>query len=232
MTDNRLIDAVAEGLDRALAFDGNVVENPIALLWPDKGRLWEPIASRLQNGRAIVSLGEYDPGQRGGPAYWLRCVIAATIELDEFSSGTTIVYLPGLSRDDLRTLEAAPRDIAPLAALQYRCQWFSQPNGRDWTIRAFFANAERGLGLSVAADDQTTEALAASIGELADLPMARLLRKAHRRRLPEWSPEPRSARRDAQLARRSGGRAKRSGREPLERVRPPVQAGLRTRPSH
>lgn len=169
-----VLDAFAAALDQSLDFDPNVVEPPVALLWPDKGRQWEPVVARLMNDRAVLRLGEFSPDDHQGPAYWVRCAMAGTIELDDVPSGKLIVYLPGLSRDDLRTLESAPTDTAPLAALQYRCQWFSHPNGKDWTIRAFFTNAEKGLGLSVSPDEATSDALATSIGQLAELPMTRL----------------------------------------------------------
>jgi hypothetical protein len=172
-----VLDALAGALDEALAFDGNVIEAPVALLWPDKGRQWEPAVARLMARRAVVRLGDFAPDHHQGPAYWLRCVVAAIIELDDVPSGTPIVYLPGLTREDLRTLESAPPDTAPLAALQYRCQWFSHPNGRDWTIKGFFTNSEKGLGLSLSSDEATNQALAMSIGQLADLPMTRLQAK-------------------------------------------------------
>ena len=150
---------------------------PVALLWPDKARQWEPAVATLMERRAVVRLGDFAPDRHEGPAYWLRCVMAGIVELDDVPSGTPIVYLPGLSREDLRTLESAPPDTAPLAALQYRCQWFSHSNGRDWTIKGFFTNAEKGLGLSVCPDEATNQALALSIGQLADLPMSRLRAK-------------------------------------------------------
>jgi hypothetical protein len=172
-----VLDAFTRALDDSLAFDPNGVDPPIALLWPDKGRQWEPIVARLQEVRPVVTLGEFALGARQGPAYWLRCVIASTLVLDDARPGTTIVYLPGISRDDLRSLRTMPREVAPLAALQFRCQWFGHPNGKDWTIRALFTNTERGFGLSVAIDDGTTDALASSISELANQPMTRLQSK-------------------------------------------------------
>ena len=52
-----VLDALARALDDALlAFDPNVVDPPIALLWPDKGRQWEPIVERLQQSRPIARL--------------------------------------------------------------------------------------------------------------------------------------------------------------------------------
>ena len=69
-----------------LALDGrwsttaNVSVAPVALLWPDKARQWEPSIDSLRERLPIVSLGDYDPAARRGPAYWLRCVVAGTVD--------------------------------------------------------------------------------------------------------------------------------------------------------
>lgn len=169
-----VLDRLEQALDDALAFDPNVFDAPIALLWPDKSRQWESIVPELQRRRRVVRFGEFALAEWQGPSYWLRCVIAATVELNGAPDGVPIVYLPGLSRDDLRTLEAASPDIAPLAALQHRSQWFGHPNGKDWTVRALFTSKDRGLGLSVAGDDATGAALVASLGRLIGQPLSRL----------------------------------------------------------
>ena len=109
--------------------------------------------------RRIVAHGEFDAVRRRGPAYWLRCVIASTIALDDAPEGTPVVYLPGVSRDDLRNAGAGTPELAPLAALQHRSQWFAHPNGKDWTIRALLSNPHKGLGLNVDADGKTAAAL-------------------------------------------------------------------------
>lgn len=169
-----LLDRLVLAVDGALGFDGNVVTAPIAALWPDEARQWEGAISRLQRRRRIVKYGQFDPANHQGPAYWLRCVIAATIDLEGLPDGLPIVYLPGISREALRSLDAVGPDLASLGALQHHCQWFSHPNGKDWTIRALLSNKERGLGLSVASDAATGPALVASLGKLVDQPATRL----------------------------------------------------------
>ena len=173
MTETAL-DALALALDDALSYDPNVAAEPIALLWPDKERQWESVVPLLQSQRRIVAYGEFDPVRRSGPAYWLRCVIASTIALDGAPDGTPVVYLPGVSRDDLRNAGAAAPELAPLAALQHRSQWFAHPNGKDWTIRALLSNGHKGLGLNVDADGNTAIALVANLKALIEQPLTRL----------------------------------------------------------
>jgi hypothetical protein len=173
MTDT-VLDALMLALDDALAYDPNVGGEPVALLWPDKERQWESIVPLLQPQRRIVAFGEFDPGRRTGPAYWLRCVIASTVEVVGAPDGTAVVYLPGISRDDLRNPNGAAPELAPLAATEHRSQWFAHPNGKDWTIRALLSNSRKGLGLNVDADGTTATALIVNLRVLIEQPIARL----------------------------------------------------------
>ena len=169
-----VLDRLVVALDRALDFDPNVVDPPIAVLWPDEDRQWETAVSALQQRKRVVRFGTFDSTCCQGPAYWLRCVVAATVELDELPDGVPIIYLPGVSRDMMRALDSVPADLAPLGALQHRCQWFSHPNGKDWTVRSLLSNKERGLGLNAAGDVSTGAALVASLEPLLEQPIARL----------------------------------------------------------
>ena len=169
-----VIDSLERAFDRALAFDGNVVDEPVALLWTDKDQQWESILAELQQRCRLVRYGDFSEDKRQGPAYWLRCVIARTVELAGAPAGVPIIYLPGLSRDEIRSMSSPAADIASLAGLQHRAQWFSHPNGKDWTIRALLASQNRGLGLNVAGDEATATALVASLGKLIEQPIGLL----------------------------------------------------------
>lgn len=173
MTDTAL-DWLERAFDAALDFDGNVMDEPVALLWPDKDRQWESILPELRERRRLVGYGDFSADEGRGPAYWLRCVIAATIQLPDAPAGIPIVYLPGLSRDDLRTMGESAPELAPLVAVQHRSEWFTHRNGKDWTIRALLTSRDRGLGLNVASDDATSAALVASLRQLIEQPMSRL----------------------------------------------------------
>jgi len=168
-----VVDRLALALDGAATNDGNVLEPPLAVLWPDGGRQWESSIKQLRAHRRVLTLGPYKPNDKRGPAYWVRCVVAGTLNVDG-PSGLPIVYLPGVSRDDFRA--AAPDDpiLAALAAVQHRSQWFAQPNGKDWTIRALFSNKERGLGLNVAGDEATATALIGGLNHILGEQMTRL----------------------------------------------------------
>lgn len=169
-----VLDRIVQVVGAAEAHDPNIASAPIALLWPDGERQWESLVPQLRERLRVVSVGGFDVEARQGPVYWLRCVIAETVALDGAPSGMPVLYLPGVSRDSLRTIESADAGLAPLRALQHRCQWISHPNGKDWTVRAMLSNKERGLGLSVASDSETAEALVASLPELAGQHWSRL----------------------------------------------------------
>lgn len=173
MTDTTL-DWLAHALDDALAYDENAAAEPIALLWPDVERQWESVVPLLQSQRRVIVVGDFAPVGRSGPAYWLRCVVASTIALDGAPDGTPVVYLPGVSREDLRSAATGMPELASLAALQHRSQWFAHPNGKDWTIRALLSNAQRGLGLNIDADAKTAAALTANLKVLLEQPLTRL----------------------------------------------------------
>jgi hypothetical protein len=169
-----VLDHISLALAQAADHDANTVAAPIAVLWPDEARHFEALIPVLRADHRIVTYGPYDPDTARGPAYWLRCVIAATIDVDGPTDQPTVVYLPGVSRNALRGLDIVDAQLAPLSALQHRCQWFTHPNGKDWTARALLANADAGLGLNIATDAATTAALVAGIVPLAGQTWERL----------------------------------------------------------
>ena len=164
-----VLDRIAGCLHAALAYNANAQAAPVALLWPDESGQWEPAIHRLGEHLPIVSLGEHNPAARRGPAYWVRCVVAGTVDVG-LSERPPIVYLPGVPRSALRAVERCPAELGPIAELQYRGQWFAHPNGKDWTVRALLSNRERGLGFDIADNAATNQALLGAFGELLALP--------------------------------------------------------------
>jgi hypothetical protein len=75
-----VLDRIAASVRGALAYNANAHVAPVALLWPDEGGQWQPIIERLGEQLPLLSLGEYDPAARRGPAYWVRCVVTGTID--------------------------------------------------------------------------------------------------------------------------------------------------------
>lgn len=168
-----VLDRLVACVRNAFSYDHNVRIAPAALLWPDEARHWEPVIPRLGEHLPIVTLGAYEPGARRGPAYWIRCVVAGTIDAG-LSGEPPIVYLPGVARGALRAVETCPAELAPIGELQYRSQWFSHPNSRDWSARALLAHRDRGLALRISEDAETGDALLLALGRLLDERMDRL----------------------------------------------------------
>src|SRR4051794_16828971 len=100
---------------------------PAAVLWTDRERRWEPVIPSLREELPLLTLGRYDPEALTGPAIWLRCVLVGTLPEVDLPEGTPVLYLPGVSRSDLRAVEDCPKHLQPLAELQYRGIIFSHP---------------------------------------------------------------------------------------------------------
>ena len=82
-------------------------------------------------------------------------------------TGTTpIFYLPGISREKLRAAEDCPQELAALVELQYRGVMWLHVNGKEWTPYAFLVSKHGGLGLDVAKDQATLDALAGALPTL------------------------------------------------------------------
>jgi hypothetical protein len=168
-----VLDRLVACLKSALDHNANAHVAPVALLWPDECAQWQSVIDRIAERVPVVSLGDHNPEARRGPAYWLRCVVAGTVDVGLMDSAP-VVYLPGVARSGLRAADSCPASLAPIAELQYRSQWFSRPNYRDWSVRALLSNAERGLGLRIADDAKTSGALLLALDRLLDERVDRL----------------------------------------------------------
>jgi hypothetical protein len=176
-----LLEAVRDSLTQAARFDSGDVVAPAAILWTDTESQWRPLVEKLRPlCPELLTLGESNPATRTGPAIWLRCVIEPAIRTAKFPElvwpvGTVpVIYLPGVSRQTLRAVEECPDALKPLVELQYRGTVWTQRNGKDWTLRAFLVSDDGGLGLDVAEDRLTLQALQGSLAHLAVTPTTRL----------------------------------------------------------
>lgn len=151
------------------------VSDPVALLWTDADGQWRPLLSSLQKAcPQLYVLGDYDPARHTGPAIWLKCIVGRTLPDIAPRPGTVpILYLPGVSRQELRTGGDCPARLQPLIELQYRGAVWHQKNGRDWTVEAFLTS-DSALGLDVALDLRTKEALMRALPALATEGIAQL----------------------------------------------------------
>ena len=133
---------------------------PCAILWTDPDRLWQEVMSNLK--KVVPDLfvyGAYSASDRTGPAVWLRCVESRAVETKLFKDDVPIFYLPGVSKQKLREVEDCPPELQPLVEYQFRGTIWAHPNGKDWTPFAFLSSEHGGLGLDVAQDAATGNAL-------------------------------------------------------------------------
>lgn len=148
---------------------------PCAVLWPDPERLWECVMPELQAMLPeLFSLGSYAPEKRTGPALWLRCIEARVVEGAPPAGTIPIFYLPGISREKLRTVEDCPQELAALVELQYRGRMWLHENGKEWTPNAFLVSKHGGLGLDVTKDQATLDALSRALPTLMTEPLSQL----------------------------------------------------------
>ncbi|QOV89375.1 BREX-1 system phosphatase PglZ type B [Humisphaera borealis] len=203
-----LIEAVQASLESAARHAPGEVA-PTAILWPDADGQWLPLIPQL---RALMPhllvLGDYEPDQRIGPAIWLRCVIERALpEVPLPDRAVPVVYLPGVGRQTLRSIEDCPDPVVPLVELQYRGAVWCQRNGKDWTVEAFLVSEDSSMELDVAKDSQTRRAMLGALAQLAVTPLSRLRAKRLEaedfdklmiedtpRNLLEWMSDPRGAR--------------------------------------
>ena len=179
-------DLVVESLRaRNVVPDGQA--SPVAILWPDPKEEWRNLLSILRDvAPELLVLGDYDPDTGAGPAIWLRCVVDGTLPAPMspgVSSTTTVasaptavpvLYLPSVRREELRAGADCPDHVKPLVELMYRGVLWHHPNGRPWTPGAFMRHPDKGLGLDIARDSGTEEALTNALPEVARLPVEQL----------------------------------------------------------
>jgi hypothetical protein len=167
---------LADAISSAGRVNRNLMTAPAAVLWTDPEQQWRhviPVLGHVIPG--LLTLGEYAPDHKQGPSIWLKAVIGGGVPVIP-PGATPVIYLPGVGKADLRAIESCPRDLQPLAELQYRGAFWSQSNGKDWTISAFLSSKNGGLGLDVAQDKATHEALAQVLatGVLLEQPLESL----------------------------------------------------------
>lgn len=176
MTSGTFIEAVKESLIAAGRYNSGDSLPPAAILWTDAEGEWQPIVARLRTLMPeLLTLGEYDPEKRTGPAIWLRCIVDGALpEPPMPEKAVPILYLPKVSRQLLRSPEECPDELKPLVELQYRGAVWTQLNGKDWTVEAFLVTENGGLGLDVGRDNATRNALMGALDMLATSPISTL----------------------------------------------------------
>jgi hypothetical protein len=168
MKHKTILESTIDSIRRAADHNKNAEEPPAAVLWTDHDRLWEPLIPELrQRIPHLLTLGPWDEKLRSGPAYWLRCAVARTLDGTTWDDDAVpVLYLPGVSRAELRQVNICPPEHRALAELQFRGAFWTQANSKDWTPFAFLTSGHGGLGLDFAADQETKEALKACLPEV------------------------------------------------------------------
>jgi len=171
-----VIEVLVRSLESAARHNPNDVVRPAVILWTDHDSQWQPIIPQLSRLMPqLLTLGEYEPDQRTGPAIWLRCVIDRALEYPKIPDGKTpIIYLSGVNRQALRAVQDCPDPLKPLVEFQYRGVCWTQKNGRDWSVEAFLVAEDGGLGLNVARDAATRRSMLGALTELATTSVERL----------------------------------------------------------
>lgn len=146
-----------ESLRRAAAYNNNLMVGPEVVLWPDPEQQWEAVVPLVQAAMPeLLVLGDYAPEKRRGPVIWIKTMVAGL--LNQFS-GTPVLYLPGISKQQLKRLGEAPLEMQPLLEYLYTGCFWQHRNGKEWTVAAFLQNEDEGLGLNLAQDTATKESL-------------------------------------------------------------------------
>jgi hypothetical protein len=156
-----IYDKVVQALRQAENHNSQVMVRPEVILWPDPENQWNDVIGVLQQEMPqLLIYGSYDAVKKQGPAIWLKCMIARALpEANWDATKIPVIYLPGVSKADLRNVENAVFNFQPLLEYQYTGALFIQENGREWSILAFVENPINGLGIKVAKDNATRDAL-------------------------------------------------------------------------
>lgn len=143
---------------------------PGVILWTDGERLWEKSARMISLSRpGFFQLDEKGIGDFSGPSTWVR------YQLGKWTGDPVpVVYLPGIHRHQFRGVAGFPESARHLYALQFQGQFCSQLNGKDWTPAAFLSSEDGGMGLKVARDRATQQALGEQLEAVLQTSVAEL----------------------------------------------------------
>ncbi len=171
-----LLKSLVECIQSTASYNRGSQAAPGVVLWTDPDGQWESAVRQLREiWLSLLVLGEYNANRKTGPAIWLKCMLAKALPgADWAAEEVPVIYLPGVSRHDLRAVENCPRSLQPLAELQYRGATWCQVNGKDWTINAFLTAKTGGLGLDVAQDKATQLSLKRALHPLLETPVETL----------------------------------------------------------
>jgi len=116
-----IYDKVINALRQAELHNSNIMVKPEVILWPDPERQWSEVIPIMQEDLPhLISYGKYLPGQKQGPSIWIKCMVSRNLHEANWDENTTpVIYLPGVSKSDLRNVEDARLEFQPLLEYQY-----------------------------------------------------------------------------------------------------------------
>lgn len=159
-----VISSMIQSIRKAAAYNRHELAPPRVILWTDEERLWTEVNDLLRASHPFLwSLGEYKPEEATGPAAWLRYQLET-----QGAEEVPVIYLPGIGRANFRSADQCPDPARHLFALQFQGQFWTQKNGKDWTPFAFLSSPMGGLGLDVAGDQDTKNAIQESLPYLME----------------------------------------------------------------
>ena len=177
-SEDTVADRLRASIEAAAVYNPNDAARPAAILWTDNTRCWQAVIPQLRGLMPhLLTLGDYEPEANTGPAIWLRCVVDGVVNIPAVGDAVPVLYLPGVGRQELSAAQTCPSHLKPLVELQYRGVCWTQKNGKDWTVEAFLASKDGGLGLDVARDAATRQAMSRALAELASTPVGTLMGK-------------------------------------------------------
>ena len=162
-----ILDHLIATFKKSAIYNRHDVSRPSVVLWTDGDRLWEKVAPIIAQARpGFFYLDEAGNAESSGPATWIRYQLGKW-EGEE----TPVVYLPGIARHQFRGAAGFPDVARHLYALQFHGQFCGQLNGKDWTPLALLGSEAGGLGLDLAKDKATTQALHEQLAPVLQTPL-------------------------------------------------------------
>lgn len=140
-----VLDSLEQALRSAGSFHQGEVTAPTCVLWPDPTCEWMAAAGPLRERLPFLTLGSFHQESGAGPAIWIRTQVDPPRPV---GAPLPVVYLPGVSRDELRG-EVAAEALRPLVDLQYRGTVFERRDRKPWTVASFLGLSRDGLGIEV-----------------------------------------------------------------------------------
>jgi hypothetical protein len=156
-----LLTNLTETIRSAAKVNRSLMVPPVAILWTDADRIWESAIPQLAKQLSeLFVLGDYAPADRQGPSIWLKCAVAGKLgtQLSSWTCADSVLARHQPCRPSrYRNLPA--RAAAPRRAPVPRC--VLEPSKRQRLDRQCIpvCKKRRGLGLDVAQDSATQEAL-------------------------------------------------------------------------